>query len=166
MMMTTVETQQIVNFTVSDVNYGVPVDQVREVRDLQVVVPVPGAPSYVKGISNLRGQLITIIDLQKRLALRASNIDNRKIIVIELENHSVGVIVDTVTDVSIITGEEIQGDMDFTTKYNAHVIGVGKQNDDLVVILDLANVAGDVDYTVDVADASDQMQTQMQTAST
>ena len=44
---------QIVNFTVGDVNYGVPVDQVREVRDVQAVTPVPGAPSYIEGVTNL-----------------------------------------------------------------------------------------------------------------
>lgn len=136
--------QQIVNFTISDVKYGVPVDQVREVRDLQEVIPVPGSPSYVTGMSNLRGQLITIMDLQKRLNIQESGSRNKKIIIIELEDHSVGVIVDTVNDVSIIAEDDIQTNMDLTTQYASYVIGVGKQEEDLVVILDLANVIGEV----------------------
>lgn len=136
--------QQIVNFTVGEVNYGVPVDQVREVRDLQSVIPVPGSPAYVTGMSNLRGQLITIMDLQKRLSIDANGGFNKKIIIIELEDHSVGVIVDTVTDVSIIAEDNIQSNMDLTTKYASYVIGVGKQDEDLVVILDLVNVISDV----------------------
>ena len=60
---------QIVNFTVDNVNYGVPVDQVREVRDMQSVTPVPGAPAYVEGVTNLRGQIITVVNLRKRLGL-------------------------------------------------------------------------------------------------
>jgi chemotaxis signal transduction protein len=60
---------QIVNFTVDDVNYGVPVEQVREVRDMQQVTRVPGAPDYVNGVTNLRGQIITVVDLRKRLGL-------------------------------------------------------------------------------------------------
>ena len=61
--MKTVGGVQIVNFTVGDVNYGAPVEQVREVRDVQAVTPVPGAPSYVEGVTNLRGQIITVMDL-------------------------------------------------------------------------------------------------------
>lgn len=136
--------QQIVNFTVGEVNYGVPVEQVREVRDLQSVIPVPGSPSYVTGMSNLRGQLITIMDLQKRLNIDANGGLNKKIIIIERDAHSVGVIVDTVTDVSIIPDDDIQSNMDLTTQYASYVIGVGKLNEDLVVILDLVNVISDV----------------------
>jgi purine-binding chemotaxis protein CheW len=69
---------QIVNFTVDNINYGVPVEQVREVRDMQSVTPVPGAPSYVEGVTNLRGQIITVFDLRKRLGLSwSSTLTNR-----------------------------------------------------------------------------------------
>ena len=57
---------QIVNFTVDTVDYGVPVEQVREVRDMQSVTPVPGSPIFVEGVTNLRGQIITVMDLRKR----------------------------------------------------------------------------------------------------
>lgn len=131
---------QIVNFTVGNVRYGVPVEQVREVRDLQEVIPVPGSPHYVRGMSNLRGDLITVMDLQKRLALKDGDGDKNKIIIVEAEDTSVGVIVDTVTDVSIISGENVQSNMDIATQNEKHVIGVGKQEDELVVILDLYKV--------------------------
>lgn len=85
--MTTIGGHQIVNFSVGDVRYGVPVEQVREVRDLNSVVPVPGAPSYVSGMSNLRGQLITIMDLQKRLDIHDNEQSNKKIILVELDEH-------------------------------------------------------------------------------
>lgn len=142
--MTNVADQQIVNFTVSGVNYGVPVDQVREVRDVQSVIPVPGSPDFVMGISNLRGQLISVMDLQKRLNLDETDGGGGKIIIVEMEDHSVGIIVDTVTDVSLIPGADIEGNLEFTTEYESYVIGVGKQNENLVVILNLTNVIRDV----------------------
>ncbi len=93
---------QIVNFTVDNVNYGVPVDQVREVRDMQSVTPVPGAPAYVEGVTNLRGQIITVIDLRKRLGIAGGNGAGEKILIIDLEKSAVGVVVDSVTEVSTI----------------------------------------------------------------
>lgn len=60
--------------------------------------------------------------------------------------NTVGVIVDTVTDVSIISEDNIQTNMDLTTEYNSYVIGVGKQDEDLVVLLNLVNVITDVSH--------------------
>ena len=135
---------QIVNFTVGDVNYGVPVDQVREVRDVQAVTPIPGAPSYVEGVTNLRGQIITVIDLRKRLNLANEAGAREKFIVIEMGKAAVGVVVDSVTEVSTIAGADIEKHMQATTKLDSYVIGVGKQGKKLIVILDLAKIISDV----------------------
>ncbi len=75
---------QIVNFTIGEVNYGVPVEQVREVRDMQTVTPVPGSPAFVEGVTNLRGQIITVMDLRKRLGLPQKDGAGEKILIIDL----------------------------------------------------------------------------------
>jgi len=134
---------QIVNFTVGDVNYGVPVEQVREVRDVQVVTPVPGAPSYVEGVTNLRGQIITVMDLRKRLNIEATNGGGEKFIVIEMGKAAVGVVVDTVTEVSTIAGADIERHIQVTKKLDNYVVGIGKQGENLIVILDLAKIIVD-----------------------
>ena len=138
--MSEIADMQIVNFTVSNVDYGVPVEQVMEVRDIQAVTPLPGAPSYVDGVTNLRGKLITVIDLQKRLELKDIENPRNKIIVISTSEHTVGVVVDSVMEVSTIAGSEIETKMDFATIYGNYVIGVGKQEEKIVVILDLDNI--------------------------
>jgi len=135
--MAKISDQQIVNFTVGDVNYGVPVDQVKEVRDMQSVTPVPGAPSYIDGVTNLRGRIITVMNLRKRLELPEKEGGDKKIIVVESEDLKLGVIVDSVTEVSTISSEDIE----VTTKLADYVIGVGKQGDNLIVILNLAKIA-------------------------
>jgi purine-binding chemotaxis protein CheW len=139
-----IDDQQIVNFTIGDVNYGVPVNQVREVRDMQVVTPVPEAPSYIDGVTNLRGQIITVMDLRKRLSIEATESKDKKIIVIEMSEATVGVVVDSVTEVSTIAGTDIESQMQVTKKLEDYLVGVGKQGEQLVVILDLAKIISDM----------------------
>jgi purine-binding chemotaxis protein CheW len=131
---------QIVNFTVDNVNYGVPVEQVREVRDMQSVTRVPGAPDYVDGVTNLRGQIITVIDLRKRLGLTDGNVANEKIMIIDLEKSAVGVVVDTVTEVTTIKESDIQRNMEITSQLGEFILGIGKQADRLSLILDISKI--------------------------
>jgi purine-binding chemotaxis protein CheW len=131
---------QIVNFTVDNVNYGVPVEQVREVRDMQQVTRVPGAPTYVEGVTNLRGQIITVVDLRKRLGLPDGNGAGEKIMIIDLEKSAVGVVVDAVTEVSTLKETDIQKNMEITSALGDFIIGVGKQNDHLSLILDISKI--------------------------
>ncbi len=131
---------QIVNFTVGEVDYGAPVEQVREVRDVQAVTPVPGAPSYVEGVTNLRGQIITVMDLRKRLEIDETGKHGEKIIVIEMGKAAVGVVVDTVTEVTTIAEADIERHIQVTKKLEQYVVGVAKQGEKLIVILDLAKI--------------------------
>jgi purine-binding chemotaxis protein CheW len=131
---------QIVNFTVDEVNYGVPVEQVREVRDMQAVTRVPGAPEYVEGVTNLRGQIITVIDLRKRLGLAEGNSSSEKIMIIDLEKSAVGVVVDTVTEVTTIKETDIQRNLEVTAQLGDFILGVGKQSDRLSLILDISKI--------------------------
>ncbi len=131
---------QIVNFTVDNVNYGVPVDQVREVRDMQSVTPVPGAPAYVEGVTNLRGQIITVVNLRKRLGLANKDCSADKIMIIDLDKSAVGVVVDAVTEVSTIRDVDIEKNMEVTSALGDFILGVGKQNNNLSVILDISKI--------------------------
>lgn len=153
MFMTKDEYLQIVNFTMGNINYGVPVDQVREVRDIQAVTPVPGAPPYVRGVTNLRGQIVTIIDLRKRLGLPSKEDGSEKIIIIEMGDYAVGVIVDSVTEVSTISWKDIERHVDVATTLKDCVIGIGKMADKLIIILDIAKIISlnPKDATIEVA---------------
>ena len=142
--MVATEDVQIVNFTVGNVDYGVPVEQVREVRDVQAVTPIPGAPSYVEGVTNLRGQIITVMDLRRRLNLQNVEGGGEKIIVVELGKIAVGVVVDSVTEVSTIAGKDIERHMQVTKKLEGYLVGVGKQGEKLVVILDLTKIISEI----------------------
>lgn len=132
---------QIVNFTLDNVNYGVPVEQVREVRDIQAVTPVPGAPSYIEGVTNLRGQIISVVDLRKRLGLaEGGGGAGGKIMIIDLEKSAVGVVVDSVTEVSTIKETDVEKNAVVTSALGDFILGVGKQNGHLSVILDVSKI--------------------------
>jgi purine-binding chemotaxis protein CheW len=135
---------QIVNFTIDDVNYGVPVEQVREVRDMQIVTPVPGSPPFVEGVTNLRGQIITVMDLRKRLGLAEKSKTNEKIIIIDLGKHAIGVVVDSVTEVSTIREPDIEKNSEVTSTLDESILGVGKQGNHLTIILDIAKTIAKV----------------------
>jgi len=135
---------QIVNFTMDEVSYGVPVEQVREVRDMQSVTPVPSAPSYVEGVTNLRGQIITVMNLRKRLGLERKDGAGEKIIIVDINNHTVGVIVDSVTEVTTLKEQDIERAMDITTTLSESIMGIGKQNDRLTIILDMTKIVSKV----------------------
>jgi purine-binding chemotaxis protein CheW len=135
---------QIVNFTVCGVNYGVPVEQVREVRDMQAVTPIPGSDPCITGVTNLRGQIITLMDLRKRLSLTIKDGGSDKIIVIEMKNHAIGVLVDSVTEVSTLSGKDVEQNSELALGFDKYVIGVGKQNSKLVVLLDLIKIVQDI----------------------
>jgi purine-binding chemotaxis protein CheW len=135
---------QIVNFTIGEVNYGVPVEQVREVRDMQTVTPVPGSPAFVEGVTNLRGQIITVMDLRKRLSLPDRNSKGEKIIIIDLGKNAVGVVVDSVTEVSTIRGPDIEKSSQVTSTLDESILGVGKQGNHLTIILDIAKTIAKV----------------------
>ncbi len=139
---------QIVNFSVGDVNYGVPVEQVREVRDMQAFTPIPGSDPCITGVTNLRGQIITLMDLRKRLSLPMQEGGSEKIIVIEMKSHAIGVLVDTVTEVSTLGGKDIEQNSELALGFDKYVIGVGKQNSKLVVLLDLIRIVQDISGTM------------------
>lgn len=133
------EQMQCVTFTLEDETYGINVMQVQEVLREIEVAPVPGAPHYVTGIINLRGNVVSVIDARNRFGLPAKeSTDLTRIIVIELEQHIIGILVDSVAEVVDIKRSEIETapnvGTDDTSKY---IDGVVSQEDKLLILVDL-----------------------------
>ncbi|MCK4458166.1 MAG: purine-binding chemotaxis protein CheW, partial [Methanosarcinales archaeon] len=89
----------LVVFTLDDGLYGVKVDQVREITSMRDTTPVPNAPYFVDGVTNLRGQVTTVTDLRRRFGLDAvDRNDNTRIIIVEPEGVPIGMVVDSVSE--------------------------------------------------------------------
>jgi purine-binding chemotaxis protein CheW len=138
---------QWVTFRLENESYGINVMQVQEVLRYTEIAPVPGAPPYVLGIINLRGNVVTVIDTRSRFALpNAETTDQTRIVIIEAENQVVGILVDSVAEVVYLRQSEIETTPNVGNDESAKFIqGVCHKNDELL-ILDLEKLMSDEEW--------------------
>lgn len=139
---------QVVGFRIGEETFGVPIAHVREIIRVPQITALPNAPEYVEGVINLRGKIISVIDLRKRFG-ESNPQPGRKnrILVVELQNRIVGLIVNSASEVLKLPPSEIEppsrvfpdGELECVT-------GVGKMNGCLVILVDLGKLlhAGDL----------------------
>lgn len=146
---------QIVGLRIGRETYGIPIALVREIVRVPDITAVPNAQKYVEGVINLRGKIISVMDLRKRFG--ESNVENNKknrIVVVEFEGRTIGLVVNSASEVVKLSASEIappssvfiDGEVDYVT-------GVAKLGERLIILLDLSKVlkGGDsrhVDETV------------------
>lgn len=130
---------QWVTFRLDNETYGINVMQVQEVLRYTEIAPVPGAPAYVLGIINLRGNVVTVIDTRQRFGLGSAPItDNTRIVIIEADKQVVGILVDSVAEVVYLRQSEIETAPNVGTDESAKFIqGVCNKNDELLILVDL-----------------------------
>ncbi len=142
------EVLQWVTFQLEDETYGINVMQVREVLRYTEIAPVPGAPDYVLGIINLRGNVVTVIDTRARFGLMEGEItDNTRIIVIESEHQVIGILVDSVAEVVYLRSSEIDTTPSVGTDESAKFIqGVSNRDGQLLILVDLNKLLTDEEW--------------------
>ena len=135
------EEVKMLTFSLDNVFYGVNVNQVREVKNFEGATPVPCAPHYVKGVTNLRGEVVPVIDLRKRIGLGERKDSGAEIMVIVQDKHPIGVIVDSVIEVLTVKKKDIEsGPESLITDRSDGVVGIAKHENDLIVMLDILKV--------------------------
>ena len=135
--------------------YGVNVMQVREVLRYSDIAPVPGAPAYVLGIINLRGNVVSVIDTRMRFGLPPAEVtDNTRIMIIESERQTVGILVDSVAEVVDLNTKDIDDTPNVGTEESAKFIcGVCNRNDELLILIDLYKLLSEEEWQ-DIANLS------------
>ncbi|WP_185231204.1 chemotaxis protein CheW [Teredinibacter franksiae] len=139
---------QWVTFKLAGETYGVNVMQVQEVLRYTEIAPVPGAPSYVIGIINLRGNVVTVIDTRERFALPPGEVtDNTRIVIIEADAHVVGILVDSVAEVVYLRQSEIETAPNVGNEESAKFIqGVCHKNNELLILIELDKLLTDDEW--------------------
>ena len=133
-------------FTLASEEYGLPVLGVREIIKMLDVTPVPHAPAHVKGVVNLRGKVIPVVDLRVRFGLQARPSDDRTcIIVIGVKGRQgrtmLGVVVDAVSEVLTVVAEDIEETPAFGARVNTEFIeGVAKVKSRVMFMLNLDEI--------------------------
>ncbi len=130
---------QWVTFRLDHETYGINVMQVQEVLRYSSIAPVPGAPSYVLGIINLRGNVVTVIDTRQRFGLAAGEVtENTRIVIIESDKQVVGILVDSVSEVVYLRQSEIEMTPNVGNEDSSKFIqGVCNKNNELLILVDL-----------------------------
>ena len=130
---------QWVTFRLGDEKYGINVMQVQEVLRVTEIAPVPGSPSYVLGIINLRGNVVTVIDTRDRSGLMSKEPDDvSRVVLVEAESHVIGILVDSVAEVVEMRASVIEAAPNVGNEENSKYIqGVACRDNELLILVDL-----------------------------
>jgi len=142
------EIVQWVTFRLADETYGINVMQVQEVLRVSEIAPVPGAPHYVLGIINLRGNVVTVVDTRIRLGLEATEVtDASRIVIIEGSKHVVGILVDCVAEVVDLRASDLESAPNVGNDESAKYIqGVASRDNELLILVDLNKLLTDEEW--------------------
>jgi purine-binding chemotaxis protein CheW len=137
-----VEEGKFLTFVLSKEEYGVEILKVREIMGIMEITPVPQTSDYMKGVINLRGRVIPIIDLRLKFAMpEVEHTKETCIIVAEVGATQVGAIVDSVSEVTDIKGEDIEDAPNFGQEIDTNfIMGLGKVKDKIIILLDIEKV--------------------------
>lgn len=140
------------SFALANEEYGLEILKVREIIGYIDVTAVPQTPHYVKGVINLRGQVIPVVDLRAKFGMETTEVtDETCIIVVEITQAgrqcSTGIIVDRVQEVLDIAGRDIEDAPQFGSSVNTDfILGMGKVNDSVKILLDIDRVLAGADF--------------------
>lgn len=140
------ETALYLTFKLGDEVFALDVSQVREVLDLTLITKVPQAPEFMRGVINVRGSVVPVVDMRVKFGLpRTDDTPDTRIIVMELsldgEMSTLGALADSVHEVVEMEPEQIEPPPKIGMRWKTEFIrGIGKRNDDFIIILDIDRV--------------------------
>ena len=142
--------QQLVIFKIAGEEFGVDINEVKEIIRWEDVTRIPNTESYIKGVINLRGSIVVVNDLAMKLGLPSKEVDDdTRILVVEVDGNTVGMVVDSATEVLHIDGEKVQDAPEMITSGidQNYIDGVGVLDEKrLLTLLDLSKVMVSTDY--------------------
>ena len=136
-------------FVLAGEEYGLEILKVREIIGVMDITPVPRTPEFVKGVINLRGKVIPVVDLRLKFDMdEMERTEETCIIVVDVRGVEMGIIVDKVSEVLDIVGENIEDAPTFGVDVNTdYILGIGKAEDRVTILLDIGKVLTDEDVT-------------------
>jgi purine-binding chemotaxis protein CheW len=136
------EIQRFLEFSLGEEDYAIPLLSVREVISVPETTPIPKAPSHFLGIMNLRGQVISVVDMRTKLKIKAKdNNSEESVIIVDLDGMNLGIVVDSINKVLAFSLKEVNEVPEIETQVNAeYIYGVYRKEDSLTVLLNVAKV--------------------------
>ena len=139
---------EFLSFTLGEEHYGVDILKVQEIRGYDSATRLPDAPDYIKGVINLRGTIVPVIDLRLKLRLKEARYDAFTVmIVLNVEDRVVGIVVDSVSDVIALNAEQIRPTPEFGASVDTRFIsGIGTVDDRMLILLDIETLIDSADF--------------------
>lgn len=135
------ELSRFIEFSLGREDYAIPLLMVREVISVPDTTPIPKSPGHFLGIMNLRGQVISVVDLRKKLKIEAKQDKEEAVIIVDIGGMNIGVVVDSINKVLAFSSDEVSEMPEVENQINTHFIfGVYKKENALTVLLDIAKV--------------------------
>lgn len=142
------QTDQYLTFIMADEEYGVDILRVQEIRGWENVTPIPNAPSHIKGVINLRGTIVPIIDLRQRFGLSKAEYGPLTVVIVLKVNtrkgsRVMGIVVDAVSDVYSLSADEMRAAPDLGDNVNtSYIRGLVNVANKMVILLDINELLG------------------------
>ena len=154
-MALTAESEQFLTFRLDGLDYGIPIMQVQEIRGWTKVTPLPNSPRYIKGVLNLRGTIVPIIDLRLRFNLEETAYDAcTVIVVVNVGGRLAGLVVDAVSDVITLAADQRRTPPEFEGQANRQFVqGLTQVEEKLLVLIDVDKLVNH-ETLAQVADAA------------
>jgi purine-binding chemotaxis protein CheW len=144
----TADTHQYLTFMLGKEEYGVAILKVQEIKGYVPATPIPHTPAYIKGVMDLRGVIMPVIDLRVKFGMPSAEYDQfTVIIVVKVKSKVMGLVVDAVSDVLSVKTGEVQATPEFGGQVDTRFIqGLTKAGEKLVVLLDLEKVLSEEEF--------------------
>jgi purine-binding chemotaxis protein CheW len=139
-------TRQIVVFRLGHEEYGLPIDQIKEVVQTPSVTRMPQTPAYIKGVANIRGNIIAILDLEEKFNIAStgqSEHGNNFTLVIESEDYKMGILVREVPNTLSIKPFQVETSVFMGDQEQSYITGIVKLEKRLIILIDIFRVLGD-----------------------
>ena len=153
---TSIHEGKYLTFVLGSEEYGIEIIKVREIIGIMDITTVPQTPDYMKGVINLRGKVIPIIDLRLKFSMQEEeHTQETCVIVVEVNNTQIGIVVDSVSEVQDINGSEIEEPPDLGQGIDTNfIIGMGKVKEKIIILLDIEKVltTEDLDMAKEIAE--------------
>jgi purine-binding chemotaxis protein CheW len=132
---------KFLTFFLAGEEYGLEILKVHEIIGMLPITRIPRAPEYIRGVINLRGKVIPIMDLRTRFSMPATDTDESCIIVTQIQGVQIGIVVDQVSEVSNISADEVEDTPSFGADvHTEYLLGLAKQGGKVKLLLDIDRV--------------------------
>jgi len=148
--------QEYLVFTLGTEEYGIDILKVQEIRSYETVTRIANAPDFIKGVTNLRGVIVPIVDLRLKFNLGNVRYDHQTVVIIlNVAGRVVGIVVDGVSDVLTLTGNDIKPAPEFGVSVsNEHLTGLGSVEGRMLILIDIERMMTSAEMALIEAEAA------------